>query len=112
MKKLTTYILCLLAGGSVTLTSCDLEAESVSSMDEQVVFNTEALADAAVMAIHQSFGQTNSYRGRYITYYGMNTDAEVWRAYGDLDNPENEEVIAKVRSRVNETMKGYPLFAY
>lgn len=90
MKKLTTYILCLLAGGSVTLTSCDLEAESVSSMDEQVVFNTEALADAAVMAIHQSFGQTNSYRGRYITYYGMNTDAEVWRAYGDLDNPEND----------------------
>ena len=74
----------------MTLTSCDLEAESVSSMDEQVVFNTEALADAAVMAIHQSFGQTNSYRGRYITYYGMNTDAEVWRAYGDLDNPEND----------------------
>ena len=29
-----------------------------------------------------------------------------------LDNPENEEVIAKVCSRVNETMKGYPLFAY
>lgn len=90
MKKLTTYILCLLAGGSTMLTSCDLEADSISSMDAEVVFNTEALADAAVMAVHQSFGQKNSYRGRYITYYGMNTDAEVWRAYGDFDNPAND----------------------
>ena len=29
-----------------------------------------------------------------------------------LSNVENEEVIAKVRARVNETMKNYPLFAY
>lgn len=29
-----------------------------------------------------------------------------------LNDPENEEVIAKVRSKVNETMKNYPLFAY
>ncbi len=29
-----------------------------------------------------------------------------------LDNPENEDVIAEVRSKVNETMKSYPLFAY
>lgn len=29
-----------------------------------------------------------------------------------LDAPENEEVIAKVRKKVNETMKNYPLFAY
>ena len=29
-----------------------------------------------------------------------------------LNDPENEQVIAKVRSEVNETMKNYPLFAY
>jgi glycine hydroxymethyltransferase len=29
-----------------------------------------------------------------------------------LNDPENEQVIAKVRGEVNETMKGYPLFAY
>lgn len=29
-----------------------------------------------------------------------------------LDNPENEQVIAQVRAKVNETMKNYPLFAY
>ncbi len=29
-----------------------------------------------------------------------------------LNDPENEEIIAKVRAKVNETMKDYPLFAY
>ncbi len=29
-----------------------------------------------------------------------------------LNDPENEEVIAKVHNRVNETMKKYPLFAW
>lgn len=29
-----------------------------------------------------------------------------------LNDPENEEVIASVRHRVNEKMKDYPLFAY
>ena len=29
-----------------------------------------------------------------------------------LSNVDNEEVIAQVRSRVNETMKKYPIFAY
>jgi len=29
-----------------------------------------------------------------------------------LNAPENEEVIARVRNKVNETMKNYPLFAY
>lgn len=89
MKKIASYILCLFAGSLLT-TSCDLDAPAKSSMTEDVIFSTEALADAAVMAIHESFGQTNSYRGRYITYYGMNTDAEVWRAYGDPETPAND----------------------
>jgi glycine hydroxymethyltransferase len=29
-----------------------------------------------------------------------------------LKDPENDQVIAKVRAKVNETMKDYPLFAY
>ena len=29
-----------------------------------------------------------------------------------LNDPENEQVIAKVRAKVNETMANYPLFAY
>jgi glycine hydroxymethyltransferase len=29
-----------------------------------------------------------------------------------LNSPEDEQVIASVRARVNEKMKDYPLFAY
>ena len=29
-----------------------------------------------------------------------------------LSAPENEQVIKRVREKVNETMKDYPLFAY
>ena len=29
-----------------------------------------------------------------------------------LNSPEDESVIANVRSRVNEMMKNYPMFAY
>ena len=80
MKKLA-YILCFLAGGLAT--SCDLEAPAKSTLSEDLIFSTEGLADAAVMAIHQSFGQTNSYRGRFIPYFGINTDCEIYNNYAD-----------------------------
>lgn len=62
-----------LAGG---LTSCDMEAPSQSTLDASLIFSQYSMAEAAVMAIHQSFGETNSYRGRYLPYYGINSDVE------------------------------------
>lgn len=40
------------------------------------LFSQYEMAEAAVMGIHQSFGETNSYRGRYLPYYGINSDVE------------------------------------
>ena len=80
MKKLA-YILSLFAGGMLTVTSCDLEAPAKSTLSTDLIFSTEGLADAAVMAIHESFGQTNSYRGRFIPYFGINTDCEICLLY-------------------------------
>lgn len=57
-----------------------LEAPTKSSMDESVIFSTPVLADGAVMGIHQSFSETNSYRGRFIPFYGLNTDLEWWNS--------------------------------
>jgi hypothetical protein len=45
-------------------------------MDESVIFSTPTLAEGAILGIHQSFGETNSYRGRYLLWYGYNTDIE------------------------------------
>ena len=58
------------------LSSCDMEAPSVSSLDESSVFSTYSLAEAEIMSIHVSFGETNSYRGRFLPYYGINSDIE------------------------------------
>lgn len=58
------------------LASCDMDAPSISALDEQSVFSTYSLAEAEIMSIHVSFGETNSYRGRFLPYYGINTDVE------------------------------------
>jgi hypothetical protein len=61
----------------VAVTSCELESPSISALDASSVFGTYSLAEAEVMSIHVSFGETNSYRGRYLPYYGINTDVEI-----------------------------------
>ena len=61
----------------VGLASCDMDAPSISSLDGSTVYSTYSLAEAEVMSIHVSFGETNSYRGRFLPYYGVNTDVEV-----------------------------------
>lgn len=62
------------------VSSCEdiefLEAESLSSLDESVIFSSPDLAASAVDGIKIPFGETNSYRGRYLPWYGLNTDCE------------------------------------
>ena len=61
----------------IGLASCDMDAPTLSTLDESTMFSTYALAEAEVMSVNVSFGETNSYRGRYLPYYGVNTDIEV-----------------------------------
>lgn len=74
-KLLLSSCAIALAFGMI-FTSCDLDAPSKSAAEGSVVLSIEALAEGAVMGIHQSFGETNSYRGRYLPYYGINSDVE------------------------------------
>ncbi len=75
MKKIIYIpILALSLVGSVS--SCDLDAPAQSTMNASLIYSEYSMAEAAVMAIHQSFGETNSYRGRYLPYYGINSDVE------------------------------------
>jgi starch-binding outer membrane protein, SusD/RagB family len=75
MKKILYFVGVLIAG---VFTSCDdyLEAPAKSSLDESVIFSTPDLAKGAVDGIKVPFGETNSYRGRFLPWYGMNTDVE------------------------------------
>lgn len=58
------------------MAACDLESDPKSSAEQESVFSIYGLAEKAVMAIHQSFGEQNSYRGRFLPYYGINSDIE------------------------------------
>ena len=68
--------LSIMALSLVGITSCDMDSPSISSLDESSVFSVYSLAESEIMSIHVSFGETNSYRGRFLPYYGINTDCE------------------------------------
>lgn len=91
------FILGVAAVG-LTLMSCSdaLEAPNKSAMSEDVIFSTEVLADAAVMGLHQSFAETNSYRGRFIPYFGLNTDAEIFNNYAGVADPATDKEASLV----------------
>ncbi|MCU4177265.1 RagB/SusD family nutrient uptake outer membrane protein [Carboxylicivirga sp. N1Y90] len=88
MKNITYILILFLAG---VLSSCEdyLDAPTQSTMDESLIFSNVELAKGAIDGIKEPMGQTNSYRGRFLTHYGSNTDIE-WNnstsinARGDL----------------------------
>jgi len=62
--------------GTLSLSSCDMDAPSISTLDESSVYSVYGLAEQEIMSINVSFGETNSYRGRFLPYYGVNSDVE------------------------------------
>lgn len=115
MKKLIyiSLISLSMAGG---FTSCDLDAPSKSALDAQVIFSTPSLAEAAVMGIHQSFGETNSYRGRFLPYYGLNTDIEWINGMDITKMPDGGKydlgsyAATPINSQMNNTTNAYAKF--
>ncbi|KOH43008.1 RagB/SusD family nutrient uptake outer membrane protein [Sunxiuqinia dokdonensis] len=76
MKKIVYIIGIFVAALTVSCSDDYLDAPTKSSLDESVIFSTPDLAKGAVDGIKIPFAETNSYRGRFIPWYGMNTDAE------------------------------------
>ena len=77
----------------VAFASCDMDAPSISTLDESSVFATYSLAESEVMSIHVSFGETNSYRGRFLPYYGVNTDVEWGNAPSYADRVSDKQSL-------------------
>lgn len=75
MKKIIIISGLIIAG---LFTSCEdfLDAPAISSGEESVIFSTADLAKGAVDGIKVPFAETNSYRGRFLPWYGLNTDSE------------------------------------
>ena len=89
MKK---KILFLLFFTSAVLVSCEelsgdlLEAPTKSALNEELIFSTPGLAEEAVNGIKIPFAETNSYRGRFLPWYGFNNDSEWFNASESTSN--------------------------
>ena len=64
----------VLAG--LSLASCDLTTESQSTFDETQVFSDPTLTEYQLFSVYEVFSHQNSHRGRYLPWYGYNTDIE------------------------------------
>ncbi|UWY28483.1 RagB/SusD family nutrient uptake outer membrane protein [Flavobacterium sp. TR2] len=53
-----------------------LETDAKSTLEPSLIFSEVALAKGAIDGIKVPFAETNSYRGRFLPYYGLNTDTE------------------------------------
>jgi hypothetical protein len=94
-------ILSILAIASLWSCKDVLEAPTKSSLDESVIFSTPSLAEGAVAGVIQSFAETNSYRGRYLVNYGVNTDTEI---YNSLKNSTAEQArLSNYNTNVNNS---------
>lgn len=86
MKKIFTYILAI-AAVSAAAVSCEkfLDTESPSTFDAATVFSSYDLTESTIFSISQSFGETNSYRGRYLCWAGLNSDIEWYNTFKTAD---------------------------
>lgn len=73
-------------GVAAVIASCDtLEQASPSSFEGPSVFSNYDLARLAVNGIYEAYVVTSAYRSDWATYYGANTDVEIWTQYSGTD---------------------------
>ena len=70
---------------AVLMVSCDLTTSSESTKTEEDVFSDPTLTEYQLYSITEVFGHTNSHRGRYLPWYGYNTDIE-WYVSNTVDD--------------------------
>jgi len=96
---------------ALTLFSCDdfaedyLDVDSESSMEEATVFSTPGLAEAAVNGIKVAFGETESYRGRFLPWYGMNTDVEWYNSSESTSSDKADLAVYDAKTTNSEMNK-------
>lgn len=101
-NKLNIILTTLLMLGVFSACEEHLEAPVKSTLEEPIIFSVFDLARGAVDGIKEPLGQTNSYRGRYIPWYGMNTDVEWHNNSSDLD--DNLDLVKYDAKPINDQM--------
>jgi hypothetical protein len=67
--------------------SCErfLDTQSPSTFDATTVYSNYSLTENTIFSIAQSFGETNNYRGRYLSWIGLNSDIEWYNTFKPTD---------------------------
>lgn len=88
MKNTVKYIYaaCIIAFSAASCESF-LDTESPSTFDASSVFSNYSLTENTVFSIAQSFGETNNYRGRFLSWIGLNSDIEWYNTF----KPDDEK---------------------
>lgn len=102
------YLFGVMVVGSMMASCSDpLTVESPSSLEAGFLYSSEneQMADAAVMGIYEAIAHVNSYRGRFIPYFGTNTDCEIFNNYGGVADPstDKEASLAVYSAKVDNT---------
>jgi hypothetical protein len=108
MKKIILIILLLSIGFFNSCQKDFLESESPSSLDEAVIFSNASLAEDAVNGIKIPFGDTNSYRGRWLLWYGFNTDTECYANYTESNPPGVNEDLCNYDAKPDNSVMNTP----
>lgn len=100
MKNIKLYLNLFLVIGIV---SCEnfaddyLDTQTVSTLAPSVIFSNPDLAESAVNGIKVPFGETNSYRGRFLPWYGFNTDTEWYNSSESTSNDNADLCVYDAR---------------
>ena len=97
IKILTLALLSMLSVACEDL----LDAPTKSSLDESLIFSTPAYAKSAMVGVLVSFGEQNSYRGRYIVCYGTNTDVDVRNGLSGTKVPDGKAFLSNYETNVD-----------
>ena len=81
MKKIA-YILSAVILAALAV-SCEkfLDSDSPSAFDSASVYSNYSLTEGTIFGITEAFCEVNSYRGRFLPWYGFNTDIEWYNTY-------------------------------
>ena len=97
MKKI--FYMLSAATIAVCASSCEsfLDSEAPSTFDSATVFSNYSLAESQMFSALQSIGETNSYRGRYLSWIGLNSDIEWYNSFGGVDKTIEDGTVKDVK---------------
>lgn len=80
--KTINRIFCLAGSIAALLStaSCDLSQKAQSAFSPEDLYTNATLVEMNIFGIYDCLGEQNSHRGRYLPWYGFNTDIECYQS--------------------------------